>query len=385
MRVRLVLLSVFMFTIPAMPGCKKTVNAPQDDVIQVWCQSFKATRYVQGAPLMTVYGEPFRGGDPDVLYDEEKFKMWYTIYRQDILGIGYAESADGLMWETDVPGTLPHVLQPTPGGWDQDGMETVSILKKGGRYWMWYLGYPCDRPAGERGRFKCIGVATSDDGIHWIKHPEPVLKPTEPWEQPYLRWYVENGEEFQAWEGGVEEPTVVWDAAEKLFKMWYAGFTLRELTFVEHGEPITREVILYQIGYATSPDGIHWTKYAGSPVFRPLLDHNDTDWEASVTVSHTNVIADPEQGYHLFYFSGYSPGHAYSRDGIRWERDSNNPLVKYQPNTGNGAMMYAGPSAVLRGDKIFLYYSQSPPGARTWQESIKLGRQIGLAMVTCGE
>ena len=128
MRARFVLHSVFMFTILTMPGCNKTVNTPQNEVSRAWCQKFKATRYAQGAPLMTVYSGPFRGGDPSVLYDEGKFKMWYKIYRQWILGIGNAESSDGLVWETEVPSTLPHGLQPTPGIWER-GTATHEPLK----------------------------------------------------------------------------------------------------------------------------------------------------------------------------------------------------------------------------------------------------------------
>ena len=370
-----------------LPGCKEGLRAPGGAPPEPWCRSFRASQVAGGAPLMTVYGQPLKAGDPDVLYDEEagKFKMWYTIYRRGVLGIAYAESADGLVWDNEIPGTLPHVLQPTPGSWDRDGLETVSVLKLGGRYRMWYYGRPCDRPADEKGRVRCIGMATSDDGIRWTKHPAPVLRPTQAWERPYLRWYVEDGARIQAWDGGVEEPAVIWDAASGLFRMWYAGFTLREVTLVEGGRPIRKRTRLYQIGHATSPDGARWTKHPDNPVFRPLLGQHDSGWESPVTVSHTHVMADPAHGYHLFYFSGYSLGHAYSPDGIRWERDANNPMVRYRPDTGLGAMMYQGPSAVLRGDAVWLYYAQSPPGARDWRDATRLGREVGLAVLSCAD
>ena len=63
----------------------------------------------------------------------------------------------------------------------------------------------------EPGRVKCIGFAESEDGINWTKHPEPVLVPTEDWEVPRLYGYWEDGEYYETWRGGLQEPSVLWD------------------------------------------------------------------------------------------------------------------------------------------------------------------------------
>ena len=47
-------------------------------------------------------------------------------------------------------------------------------------------------------------------------------------------------------------PPVIWDETAKLFRMWYSGG--------EQYEPNA-------IGYATSPDGLTWTKIRANPVF----------------------------------------------------------------------------------------------------------------------
>jgi len=49
-------------------------------------------------------------------------------------------------------------------------------------------------------------------------------------------------------------PGVIWDERTKLFRMWYSG-----------GEQYEPDAI----GYATSPDGLHWTKAPSNPVFGP--------------------------------------------------------------------------------------------------------------------
>ncbi len=135
-----------------------------------------------GDPLHTVNGKILYGWDPFVIYDAQDslFKMWYTIYRYKVLGIGYAGSGDGITWNLLIDDALPHVLTPTKGSWDRYGVETVSILKKDGIYMMWYLGYPGDIEPGKPGRHNQIGLATSPDGIHWNKLPGPVLAATQP-------------------------------------------------------------------------------------------------------------------------------------------------------------------------------------------------------------
>ena len=56
-------------------------------------------------------------------------------------------------------------------------------------------------------------------------------------------------------------PHVLWDDAQRQWKMWYSGG--------EQYEPNA-------IGYATSKDGVHWEKYPSSPVLAPDPLH---DWE----------------------------------------------------------------------------------------------------------
>ena len=156
--------------------------------------------------------------------------------------------------------------------------------------------------------------------------------------------------------------------------MWYTGVTIEEVTIEENGEQITHQVRVRQVGYATSPDGIQWTKYPGNPVFTPL--RNSTTWEEPFAVDQTHVLPDPLQGYHMFYFSGWSIGHAYSPDGIRWERDRDNPILQYQPDTGQGVLMFGGPTALLKDDTVWLYFMHSAPGARRWGDG---EMRIGLA------
>ena len=64
---------------------------------------------------------------------------------------------------------------------------------------------------------------------------QPVLSAALPWEKV-----------------AVMCPHVLWDPSAKLFKMWYSG-----------GEDYEPDAI----GYATSPDGLAWSKSPANPVF----------------------------------------------------------------------------------------------------------------------
>ncbi len=282
----------------------------------------------QGKPLQLQVGveplEDLSGWDPWVVFDSDLglYRAWYTLYVAPLLGITYAESADGLVWSKSL--TAPAHVVPPGESWDAAGPETASVLEKDGTWYLWYTAKPCNRPIGEVGRFKCIGLATStDNGFTWNKEPGPVMEHTQPWEQPFQYEVVEpGGGPVLYWEGGVQEPTVLWDERAGLFRMWYEGHS--QITLppeIEGGEPFTYPV--HRIGYATSTDGRTWDKEDNNPVFSPLPG----SWETYNFVGHTNIMADPVAGYHLYYFSAHGIGHAYSSDGIGWQRNPANPML----------------------------------------------------------
>ncbi len=175
--------------------------------------------------------------------------------------------------------------------------------------------------------------------------------------------------------GGVQEPAVIWDEDERKFRMWYTGHTRDTVTYTYNGQKLTRAVRIRQTGYATSSDGISWLKYAGNPVFQPM---RETGWEEWFAVDHPAILKDPRKGYHLFYFSWYSIGHAFSEDGITWTRNAANPLLRYKQNADSTVVMYGGPCAFIKDSTLYLYYMRSIPGSKKWGEK---GMCIGLATI----
>ena len=83
---------------------------------------------------------------PHVIRDEEKgcFAMWYSgmrdggsMYEPD--AIGYAESADGVTWRKPFPDPVFRASD-IPGG-DIMKVTACQVLKSGGRYVMFYIGF----------------------------------------------------------------------------------------------------------------------------------------------------------------------------------------------------------------------------------------------------
>ena len=83
-------------------------------------------------------------------------------------------SVDGINW-TRLPNSP--VLSPSSGNkWDNKIVAAGAIVKDGGYIKMFYSDI-----IDSIGRYQ-IGLATSLDGINWIKNPNPILTGTSPWE-----------------------------------------------------------------------------------------------------------------------------------------------------------------------------------------------------------
>jgi len=110
-----------------------------------------------------------------------------------------------------------------------------------------------------------------------------------------------------SWDSGnLGDPEVIKDGS--VYKIWYCG----------------NDGMIDRIGYATSTDGINWTKYG--PVIEPGATGT---WDDSGT-GELSIIKDSNT-YKLWY-SGYDGvhgriGYATSNDGINWQKYAGNPVL----------------------------------------------------------
>lgn len=136
-----------------------------------------------------------------------------------------------------------------------------------------------------------------------------------------------------SWDSGSVYPqTIIWDAAARLYKMWYSG---------------TSEGGLPGLGYATSPDGVSWTRAATNPV---VAAGPVSNWD-SQGILQAAVIYDPDDKlYKLWYsskttYTAPSIGYAISNDGIAWTKDASPVLLAGPTAFDFGGMQ---PSTVIK-------------------------------------
>jgi len=233
------------------------------------------TKYISNPVLTGTPGEWDEGNahEPCVIKDGSTLKIWYS---HDNFEIGYATSSDGITWTKLLTGPI---LQPgTAGSWDESSVSDPFVIKANGTYTMWYEAS------------SSIGCATSPDGILWTKCAEnPVLEPTP-----------------ASWdEDRVSDAAVVFDG--ETYHMWYQGIDF-------DGPPTS-------IGYATSTNSITWTKYISNPV----LSRTPGEWDDG-HLGLGNVITS-DGFYRMWYMANQQFGYATSTNGISWTKYAGNPIL----------------------------------------------------------
>ena len=251
--------------------------------------------------------------------------MWYVGGHATATAIGYANSTDGFTWRK-----YPDpVLSPGPAGsWDSSQVGLGSVIWNGTLFLMWYRG--ANPTAFANG---AVGLAFSRDGLSWSKYSaNPVMTVTTVmtptaiigklfvirWQTTYYMWasgrsasdqisnhtriyYAtsNNGINWTIGPSAAISPSTdpnSWDSqivygpsviqAGSNFGLWYSG--------------ISKGSVNPQIGYATSPDLVTWTKASGNPI---LSWGSAGSWD-SAGVEQPDVIFGVN-GYAL-YFDGFS-------------------------------------------------------------------------------
>jgi len=269
--------------------------------------------------------------DVCVIEDDGEYRMYFSWRSRQSVAV--AESADGVHWGEPVIALAPRVQT----GWEEE-INRPSVLKKDGRYMMWYTGQ--ERPGAADG-FSRIGFASGVDGLRWDRLERPVLEFGRPWEKR-----------------AVMCPHVLWDERERLFKMWYSG-----------GEQYEPDAI----GYATSPDGLSWAKHPANPVFRA---DPASSWEKH-KVTACQVVE--HYGWYLMFYIGFEDvdtariGVARSKDGVGgWERLKSNPILSPGAGKWDADACYK-PYALCERGGWTLWYN----GRRGSVEQIGMARHEG--------
>ena len=199
-----------------------------------------------------------------------------------------------------------------------------------------FLLYRAEDVIGKFAGTSRIGLAYSTDGLHFTKHPVPVLYP----DNDSLKKYE--------WEGGCEDPRLVEDGNGRYF-----------LTYTAYDGDKARLLV------ASSGDLYHWKKHG--LVFSKAFDGKYIDqWSKSGSIvskyENGRIIAVKINGLFWMYWGDTDIFLASSEDLINWtpiETNEKKLLTVFGPRKGkfDSDLVESGPPAMLADNGIVLLYN----------------------------
>ncbi len=237
---------------------------------------------------------------------------------------------DVALHETTIDGSHSRTVW---GDWDGNQVLRPAVISDGAEYKMWFDGFNLSWEL-------AIGLATSSDGTSWTKYLDnPVL----------------TGE-AGTWDGESEEHTPFVLKEDGIYKMWYEG-----------GDGDVR-----QMGYATSTNGIDWSKYPGNPVVEAGPEGYDQE-----TAGHGSVLKEAgvyELWYHAEGDQGAIIARATSPDGLDWTKHG--PVLLSDPAGWDDDALWS-PSVLKVDGTYWMWYS-----ACCWDERLAVGVVTSTSGIT---
>jgi len=180
-----------------------------------------------------------------------------------------------------------------------------------------------------------IGMATSTDGIHFDRRPEPVFYP------------ANDAQKAREWPGGTEDPRIV-EGADGMYVLTYTQWNRKN----------------YRVGIATSRDLIHWTKWG--PAFQDAGPKYATFLYKSAGIvtelKGGRLVAAKIDGKYWMYWGEKQVRLATSEDLIHWtpvEDTKGNTVVVLARRSGrfDSGFPEVGPPPLLTPKGILVIYN----------------------------
>jgi len=212
--------------------------------------------------------------------------------------------------------------------WDEKDVFNPAAVVRDGKVYMIF------RAEDKIGRFagtSRLGLAVSDDGLHFTKQPSPIFYP----DNDSMKVYE--------WEGGVEDPRIVATSDGRYI-----------MTYTAYDGKIARLCL------ASSPDLINWTKHG-----LVLKGKHEDTWSKSGAIIATQngdaIYASMINGKYWMYFGDTDLFMATSPDLINWEPLEENDKLKSvltpRPGYFDSRLVESGPYALKTDDGILLLYN----------------------------
>lgn len=213
--------------------------------------------------------------------------------------------------------------------WEERNVLNPTAVVKDGKVWLVYRAQ--DNEMTSR-----LGLAVSDDGLHFKKEPEPVFYPSD------------DSMKVYEWKGGVEDPRIV-ESGDGTYILTYTSYDGK-----------TARLCL-----ATSKDLREWTKHG-----LVLKDEKYINlWSKSGAIvsrlEGNRIIATKVRGKYWMYFGDTDLFIATSDDLINWnavENEESRKIISVlhpRPGYFDSRLVEPGPYALVRDEGILLIYNSS--------------------------
>ncbi len=207
------------------------------------------------------------------------------------------------------------ILAPRGDGWESAGTFNPAVVERNGRVVMLYRAQ--DKAGTSR-----LGYAESQDGIHFTRRSEPVLRPEDDYEK----------------DGGVEDPRLV--QFGDTYYLTYTGYNKKDA----------------QLCLATSKDLLHWDRKG------VIIPANKGNWNVKWTKSGA-IVPQKIDGKYWMYFLGTSAdgrdqmGLSSSSDLLHWTEETTTPVLPVRPGKFDSRVAEPGPAPIVTSHEIVLAYN----------------------------
>jgi predicted GH43/DUF377 family glycosyl hydrolase len=215
-----------------------------------------------------------------------------------------------------------------PVKWDEKDVFNPAAVVRQGKI---FLLFRAEDRIGKYAGTSRIGLAISEDGLHFTKMKEPVLFP-------------DNDEmKIYEWEGGIEDPRVV-ESEDSTYVMTYTAYDGK----------------LARLCLATSRDLQHWTK-RGLVLNGPYTDTWSKSGAIVARKTGDRMIAEKINGTYWMYWGDSDLHLATSEDLLHWNPVEDNgklkPVLKPRPGYFDSQLVESGPFAIITEKGILLLYN----------------------------
>ncbi len=212
--------------------------------------------------------------------------------------------------------------------WDEKDVFNPAAVVRDGQVW---LLFRAEDTIGKYAGTSRIGLAVSNDGLHFKKMDEPVLFPQE------------DSMKIYEWEGGIEDPRIV-EREDGLYVLTYTAYDGK----------------LARLCLATSTDLLHWNKQG-----LVLGGAYTNKWSKSGAIvarqEGERIVATKVNGKYWMYWGDTDLFMATSEDLIHWKpvEVSGKLLSVLKPRPGyfDSRLVESGPFALLTHAGIVLPYN----------------------------